>query len=84
MVNILLKAKFSDTPMLRKTPKSSKEIKDNKTSLFVFLIVKSKVRYLRSEIALIEDYMSCFAKCEHEKKMVKYLKEAIDQIFGYN
>jgi len=81
MVHILLKSKSSESPYLKK---SQTEIKDNKVSLFVFLITKGKVKNIKSEIALIEDYMSFFAKCEHERKIVKYLKEAMDIIYTYN
>ena len=81
MVHILLKSKYSESPLLKR---SQAEIKDSKVSLFVFLLVKGKVKNLKSEVALIEDYMAFLAKCEHEKKIVKYLKEALDIIFSFN
>lgn len=80
MVHIMLKAKETDSPFLKK---SQTEIKDNKASVFVLLIAKSRNKFLKSELALIEDYISFFVKCEHEKKIVRYLKEALDIIYNF-
>lgn len=74
-------SKIAETPQMKK---SLGEIKDKQTSVLLFLIVRSKVKNLMSEIAFIEDYLSFFIKCRHEKKILKNLKDAVDLIFSYN
>lgn len=76
MAHVYLKSKYCDSPNARKG-----EIDFLKRNFYVYVLIYAKIPNLPSEIMFMDDYINYFQGCDHEKKIVSYIKVCFLKIF---